>query len=120
MSVLSASNASTGSNPFIIGNTQFNNSSSVTSAGTTIISQIATGSYTAAFYRYTLASSSNARSGEVMSVWNGSTVKYTEVATTDIGNTSLVYLSVGITSGNVLLNVSSSGGWTVKTIANLL
>lgn len=120
MTVLTASNALTGSNPFIIGNSQFNTSASVTSAGTTIVSQIATGSYTSAFYRYTLASASNARSGEVMSVWNSGTVKYTEVTTTDIGNTSLVYLSVGLTNGNVLLNVSSSGGWTVKSIANLL
>jgi hypothetical protein len=120
MSVLTSSHALTGSNPFIIGNTQFNNSSSVTAAGTTIVSAIPTGSYTAAFYRYTLASASNARAGEVMSVWSGSTVRYTEVTTTDIGNTSLVYMSVGLSNGNVVLNASSSGGWTIKAIANLL
>jgi hypothetical protein len=120
MSVLTSSHALTGSNPFIIGNTQFNNSSSVTSAGTTIVSSIPTGSYTAAFYRYAIASASNARAGEMMSVWSGSIVRYTEVTTTDIGNTSLVYMSVGISNGNVVLNASSSGGWTVKAIANLL
>jgi hypothetical protein len=120
MTVLTASNALTGSNPFIIGNSQFNTTASATANGTTAVSQIPTGSYTSAFYRYTLASASNARAGEVMSVWSGSVVRYSEFTTTDIGNTSTAVFLVAISSGNVVLNLSSSGGWNVKSIANLL
>jgi hypothetical protein len=120
MSVLTASHALTGSNPFIIGNSQFNTTGSATANGTTAVSQIPTGSYTSAFYRYTLASASNARAGEVISVWSGSVVRFSEFTTTDIGNTSTAVFSVTISSGNVVLNLSSSGGWNVKSIANLL
>ena len=120
MSVLNAQTASVGANPFDIGFAEFNVTSSGTAAGTAIVSQIATGSFTSAFYRYTLASASNARAGEVMSVWSGSVVRFSEYTTTDIGNTSTAVFSVAISTGNVVLNLSSSGGWTVKSIANLL
>jgi len=103
-----------------VGNSQFNNTSSATSAGTTVVSSIATGSFNSAFYRYSIASASNARAGEVMSVWSGSVVRFSEFTTTDIGNTSTAVFSVAISSGNVVLNLSSSGGWNVKSIANLL
>ena len=56
----------------------------------------------------------------MLSVWSGSTVSYSEYATTDIGNTSTAIFSVTLASGTVRLNLSSSGGWTVKSIANLL
>ncbi len=49
-----------------------------------------TGSYTAAFFKYTAASGSNARAGEVSAVWNGETVEYMDVSTNDIGNTNSV------------------------------
>ena len=79
-----------------------------------------TGSATAAFYNYTIASGSNARSGQVMSVWNGTTVRFSEVATTDIGNTNSALFAVGISGANVQLQFTSSGVWTVKSIANLI
>jgi hypothetical protein len=120
MTVLNALTASVGANPFDIGFAEFNVTSSATSAGTTIVSSISTGSFTSAFYRYTIASASNARAGEVLSVWSGNTVSYSEYATTDIGNTSTAAFSVTLSSGVVRLNLSSSGGWTVKSIANLL
>jgi hypothetical protein len=103
-----------------IGNSQFNNTSSVTSAGTTIVSQLATGSFTSAFYNYTIASASNARSGQVMSVWNGATVRYTEVTTTDTGNTATASFAVVLSGANVQLNFTAPGSWTVKNISNLL
>ena len=103
-----------------IGASQFNNTSSITSAGTTIISSINTGSFTSAFYNYTIASASNARSGQVMSVWNGSTVRYTEVTTMDIGNTATASFAVVLSGNNVNLNLSAPGVWTVKNISNLL
>jgi hypothetical protein len=103
-----------------IGNSQFNNTSSVTVAGTTPISQLATGSYISAFYNYSIISSSNARAGQIMSIWSGSTVKYTEVTTTDIGNTSTASFAVNVVGGNVQLNFTAPGVWTVRTITTLL
>jgi len=50
----------------------------------------ATGSYTAAFFKYTAASGSNARAGEVSAVWNGGTVEFMDVSTNGIGNTNVV------------------------------
>jgi hypothetical protein len=55
-----------------------------------------------------------------MSVWNGSTVRYTEVTTTDIGNTNTASFAVGISGANVNLSLTAPGAWTVKSIANLL
>jgi hypothetical protein len=94
--------------------------SSVTTAGTVTVSSINTGSYRSAFYNYYVASSSNARAGQVMSVWNGTTIRYTEVTTTDVGTTSNVAFSVELSGTNVNLRVSSSGGWDVRSITNLL
>ena len=125
-----ASLATTGSNTFIgtqtisgslnISNSQFNSTSSATATGTTTVSSIATGSFTSIFYNYTIASESNARSGQIMSVWSGSTIRYSEVATTDIGNTSTATFAVAISGLNVNLNFSATGVWRVKSIANLL
>jgi hypothetical protein len=55
-----------------------------------------------------------------MSIWNGTTVRFTEVTTTDIGNTNTALFAVGISGANVQLQFTSSGAWTVKSIANLL
>jgi hypothetical protein len=103
-----------------IGASQLNNTSSATAAGTTTVSSIATGSFTSAFYNYTIASGSNARAGQVMSVWSGSTVRYTEVTTTDIGNTATASFAVALSGANVNLSFTAPGVWTVKSIANLL
>jgi hypothetical protein len=123
MSVLSASFAQTasyGRNPFDIGIAEFNTTSSITAAGTTVVSSINTGSFSSAFYNYTILSSSNARSGQIMSVWSGSAVRYTEVTTTDLGNTATASFAVAISGANVRLNFTAPGVWTVKSIANLL
>jgi hypothetical protein len=101
-------------------NSEFNTTSSLTSAGITTISQLSTSSYTSCFYNYTVASASNARSGQVMTVWNGNTIRYTEVVTTDIGDTNQVIVSASLASGFVRLQVSASSGWTFKNISNLL
>jgi hypothetical protein len=108
------------SGSFILNGTQFNNTSSVTSTGITTVSQLSTSSYTSCFYNYTVASASNARSGQVMTVWNGSTIRYTEVVTTDIGDTNQVIVSSSLSGGFVRLQVSASSGWTFKNISNLL
>jgi hypothetical protein len=55
-----------------------------------------------------------------MSVWNGATVRYTEVTTTDIGNTATASFAVALSGANVQLNFTAPGSWTVKNISNLL
>ena len=115
-----AATASYANSQFDIGIAEFNSTSSTTTSGTTAISSIATGSFTSAFYNYTIASGSNARAGQVMSVWSGSTVRYTEVTTTDIGNTATASFAVAISGPNVNLSFTAPGVWTVKSIANLL
>jgi hypothetical protein len=107
-------------NSVILSGAKLNNTSSITSAGTTSISSISTGSYTSAFYNYTLISSSNARAGQVIAVWLNNTIQYSEVSTLDIGNTSKVSLIPTISGSFINLNVSSSGNWTVKVYVNLM
>ena len=86
------------------------------------IYNIETGSFTGAFVNYTVVSSSNARAGQLMSVWNGGTASYTETTTTDIGDTSQIAFDVIMTGSVAQLSVSSSltTGWQVKTTLNIL
>jgi hypothetical protein len=86
----------------------------------TIFTQ-ATGSYTSAFFKYTITSASNARSGEVISVWNGTSVRFTDTSTTDIGTTSAATSSVVISGGNVLFNVqTNTAGWRIKSMGTFI
>jgi hypothetical protein len=55
-----------------------------------------------------------------MSVWNAATVKYTEVTTTDIGNTATASFAVTLSGANAQLSFTAPGVWTVKNISNLL
>jgi hypothetical protein len=103
-----------------LNNARFNSTSSTTTAGTTIVSSNATGSFNSAFYNYYISSGSNARAGQIMSVWSGSTIQYTEVTTTDIGNTNTASLAVTLATGNVRLSFTAPGVWTVRSIVNLL
>ncbi len=90
-------------------------------SGAQTISTNATSSYTAVFYNYTVASGSNARAGQVSAVWNGGSIQYTDVSTTDIGSTSGVAFTASLNGANVrLTTVLPTSGWTVKTLANLL
>jgi len=116
--VITGSLVVTGS--FDLNNTRFNSTSSATTAGTTIVSSNATGSFNSAFYNYYISSGSNARAGQIMSVWSGSTINYTEVTTTDIGNTNTASLAVTLATGNVRLSFTAPGVWTVRSIVNLL
>ena len=90
-------------------------------SSTQTVSTNSTSSYTSAFYRYSVVSGSNARAGEFIVCWNGSSVQYTDYSTTDIGNTSLVALTASLSAGNVVLTtVLPSSGWNVNTLVNLL
>ena len=81
----------------------------------------ATGSYTSAFFKYTVSSGSNARAGEVMTVWNGGTTTYTDTSTTDIGDTSAVICSTAIVSSNIQFNITTgTSGWKLKSLATYM
>ena len=90
-------------------------------SGTQTISTNATSSFTSVFYNYTLASGSNARAGQLIAVWNGNSITYTENSTTDIGTTDNVALTASLSTGNVVLStVLPTTGWTIKSFVNLL
>ena len=110
------------SDEFHIGQTQ-TQYATVTSSinGSNIVFTQATGSYSSAFFKYTVASASNARSGEIMSVWNGSTVTFTDNSTTDIGTTTAVTSSVAISASNAQLTMqTNTAGWRIKSIATFM
>ena len=96
------------------------NTTTTSSNGTSAVTSDNTGSYTAAFYNYTISKGGNARSGQIASVWNGSSIVYNETSTVDIGDTTGAYFTVGLNGGKVELNFTSNGGWTFKTSTTLL
>jgi len=80
-----------------------------------------TGSYTSGFYKYTVSNGTNARTGEVMAVWNGGSVTYTDISTTDIGNTNAVTASVAIVTNQAQFNIqTNTSGWLLKAIATYM
>jgi hypothetical protein len=80
-----------------------------------------TGSYTSAFVKYTVSNGANARAGEFITVWNGTTVTYFDNSTTDIGSTSDIVFSSAIVTGQVQVNATAaSSGWKIKTLATFI
>ena len=100
---------------------QYSNITAVTSGSTSNVASFNTSSYTAAFFDYVTTSGTNARAGSVFTVWNGTSVEYTETSTNDIGSTTNLVLSASVNSGAVRLQATSlSGSWSVKTLARML
>ena len=64
-----------------------------------VVASVATGSFTAAHFDYTINDGTNYRAGTVMSVWSPSTVEYTDTSTNDIGNTAQASFVVDAVSG---------------------
>lgn len=83
--------------------------------------QIATGSYTSAFTKYTVSSGANARAGEFVTVWNGTTVAYYDNSTTDIGNTSdVTFISSIVTSQIKIDAVTTTSAWKIKSTTTFI
>ena len=96
---------------------------SVTSTivGTNNLFTRATGSYTAAFGKYTLYSGVNSRAGEFVTSWNDGTITYYDNSTTDNGSTSDISFTSTIVAGNVQIRaVALSSGWTVKMLTTFM
>lgn len=104
----------------LLGNYQspalYTTSKIATVSGLNTIYSIQTSSYDGAFFDYTLISGLNARAGQIMSIWSGSEIRYTETTTTDIGSTSEFIFSVALTAGSASLQVTGSTGAIIKTI----
>jgi hypothetical protein len=86
-------------------------------AGANVIYSVPTASYDAVFFEYSLRSGSNARAGQIMSIWSGSDTNWTETVTADFGNTTGVTFRTIITGSSLALTGSfPSASWTMKTI----
>ena len=90
----------------------------IDSAAAEVVAQVATATYTAAFFDYVIKKGANVRAGIVYACHDGSNnVEFSETSTTDLGNTSDVALSVDISSGNMrLIADSDTNDWSVKTL----
>lgn len=97
--------------------TQLTTKKITTTQSTTSYYSWATASYSSAFIDYTITSATNSRAGQIISVWNGSSIEYSETSTLDIGSTTGFTFSMVI-SGTyaVLQSNASTNGWVVKTI----
>lgn len=86
-------------------------------SGSTTIYSLPTASYDGAFYDYVVRSGSNSRAGQIMAIWSGSSVNYTDNSTTDFGSTANLSFNVIVSGSNmVLCSTVTTGSWTVKTI----
>ena len=125
--VQNAINAQSGSN-FVITNTLSLNGTLTDTAtinstivGSNNLFQQATGSRTSAHGKYTLYNGTNARAGEFVTVWNGTSTEYYDNSTRDIGNTTDVTFQSLIVTGQIQINaVTATSGWTVKMITTYL
>jgi len=80
-----------------------------------------TGSYSSAFFKYTVSNGSNARAGEVMAVWNGGSVQYVDNSTSDIGNTSGVTAEAVVALGSIQFNLNTvDSGWKLKSLGTFM
>ena len=92
-----------------------------TIVGTNNLFTQATGSYTSAFGKYTIFNGTNARAGEFITVWNGTTSTYTDVSTTDIGDTSPIVFSSIIVGSNIEIDaVAGASGWRIKMLTTFI
>ena len=86
-------------------------------AGNNVIYSLTTSSYDGAFFDYVAKSGSNARAGNIMALWSGTSVNFTETTTTDFGDTSGLAFLAFISGSNLVLSGSTStANWNIKTI----
>ena len=91
--------------------------SSTTAATTHSLVSLSTSSYDGAFFEYTAISSSNARAGSIMSVWNGANIVSTETTSSQIGTTTDLTTKVIISGSTArLVAYGPNASYKVKTI----
>jgi len=81
----------------------------------------ATGSYSSAFFKYSVTKGSNSRAGEVMAAWVAGSIQFTDNSTLDIGDTSGVTATAIIAASSVQFNITTAdSAWTLKTLATFM
>jgi hypothetical protein len=86
-------------------------------AGINTLYTLPTSSYDAVYIDYTIRSGSNARAGNFMAMWSGTSVNFTDNSITEFGTTSGFVFGAHVSGSNMIVTGSSStSGWTVKTI----
>ncbi len=73
--------------------------------------------YSAVFFEYSIANSTNMRAGTLMAVWDGTNIEFTETSTADLGSTVPVTFQAAISGSNVLIQCRvTTSSWTLKAI----
>jgi hypothetical protein len=77
--------------------------------------------YTSSYFDYNVFGGNGVRAGNVMGVWSGTSIQYTEVSTNDIGNTSdfSIYMEMSGTTA-LLVCSATTYNWDVKSIVRLI
>ena len=90
----------------------------VISTGSTNLYSIPISAYTGGFFDYTAVGNGGARSGNIISIWSGTTTQFNEITTNDIGSsTSGLSFNVFVSGGSAILSASATtGSYTIKTI----
>jgi hypothetical protein len=77
--------------------------------------------YTSSYFDYNVFGSNGVRAGNVMGIWSGTSIQYTEVTTNDIGNTSDFNIYMEMSGTTTLLRCSATTyNWNVKSIVRLI
>ena len=85
--------------------------------GLSTVYSLPVSAYTGAWFDYTVSNTTGARAGNIMSIFSGSSVNFTETTTTDIGSTTPITFTMSSDGSNASLQVSAATtGWEVKTI----
>jgi hypothetical protein len=91
--------------------------SSITATTGTTIYSFPTSAYTSSFVDYFVSGSTGLRAGNMMAIWSGSTVNFTETSTNDIGVTTPVTFGYVMSGSSAVLRASASTGtWIVESI----
>lgn len=100
-----------------INSSSYNSTGSTIDSGSTNFYYQTTQSFNSSFFEYYIMSGSNARAGNIMSLWSGSSIVYTETTTNDIGLTNNFSMSVYISGSNAILKTDTdTNGWILKAI----
>jgi hypothetical protein len=86
-----------------------------TAVGANTLVGTVTGSYNSAFFNYSAVSASNARAGQIMTIWTGSAISFSETTTNDIGNTSGVTFTASLSGNTIAVTAgTTSANWNIK------
>jgi hypothetical protein len=91
--------------------------SSITATTGTTIYSFPTTDYISSFVDYNVSGATGLRAGNLMAIWSGTSVNFTETSTNDIGNTTPLTFGYVISGSSAVLQASASTGtWIVKSI----